>query len=185
MAERAREQIVLRRLGPADRPILRRWLRDPVVQAAIEDETITSSRMRETVALFESSDPFRDGSVGLLVERAGKPIGLIHFVWINWISRNAEVVIFVGPGELRNSLTALALVINVGHAAFRDLNLHKIYAFVYGSNADALSVFKRFMTEEACLRSYVKSGEEYEDVHFFGFLASEYEGGLKRLKGRF
>ena len=185
MTERVREQIVLRRLGPADRPILRRWLRDPVVQAAIEDETIASSRMRKTVALFESSDPFRDGSMGLLVERAGKPIGLIHFVWINWISRNAEVVIFVGPGELRNSLTAMALIVNVGHAAFRDLNLNKFYAFVYGSNTKALSVFKRLCAEEACLRSYVKSQNGYEDVHFFGFLASEYAAGLKRLKGRF
>ena len=185
MAERVREQIILRRLGPADRPVLRRWLRDPVVRAAIEDETITSSRMRQTVALFESSDPFRDGGVGLLVERAGNPIGLIHFVWINWISRNAEVVIFVGPGELRNSLTALALVVNVGHAAFRDLNLHKFYAFVYGSNTAALSIFKRLCTQEACLRSYVKSQNEYENVHFFGVLAAEYELVLKRLKGRF
>lgn len=185
MARGVREEILLRRLEPADRPFLERWLRDPAVQAAIEDEVIVPSRIEETVALFESSDPFRDGSVCLLVERAGRPIGLIHFVWINWISRNAEVVIFVGPEELRNSLTALALVANVGHAAFRDFNLHKFYAFVYGSNREALSVFPRLMTEEARFRSYVKSGAGYEDVHFFGFLASEYEATLKRLKGRF
>lgn len=185
MARTDREQIILRRLVPADRPILRRWLRDPVVRAAIEDETIMPSQMRETVELFESKDPFRDGGVGLLVERAGRPIGLIHFIWINWISRNAEVIVFVGPSKLRRSLTACAVLEKVGHAAFRILNLHKIYAFVYESNTDAMSVFRRVMTEEACLRSYVKSLGQYENVHFFGLLASEYYGTLKRLKGRF
>ena len=179
MTRAARDPFVLRRLLPADRPVLRRWLRDPAVQAAIEDETIMPSRMRETVEIFESQDPFRDGSVGLIVERRGRPVGLIHFVWINWISRNAEVIVFIGPGELRGSFAAAAVLGKVGHAAFRILNLHKIYAFVYASNTSALSIFQRLMTPEVCLRSYVKSPGKYENVYFFGLLAAEYFTTLK------
>lgn len=185
MSKTRREPIILRRLCPADRPLLRRWLQDPAVRDAIEDETIDVSRLRETLALFESSDPFRDGGLGLLVERGGEPLGLIHFVWINWISRNAELIVFVGPSTLRRSLTAIAVVEKVGHAAFRSLNLHKVYAFVYGTNPHALALFKRLLKEEACLRSYVKSPQGYSDVHFFSMLASEYFAATARTKGRF
>jgi len=177
-------KIVVRRIEPADRPTLRRWLRDPVVREAIEDETVDLSDIKQALALFETSDPFRDGGLGLVVEVLGRPIALIHFVWINWVSRNAEVIVFVGPGELRQSLAAAVVMEKIGHAAFRVLNLHKIYAFVYGTNQDALSVFRKVMKEEACLRAYVKSPHGYSDFHFFGLLASEYFAAMKMLKGR-
>lgn len=178
------EKIIVRRIVPADRPILRRWLKDPDVRAAIEDEIIMLSKLEETLGLFESSDPFSDSNLGLIVEVAGRPIALIHFVWINWVSRNAEVIVFVGPEDLRRSLAAAVVVEKIGHAAFRVLNLHKVYAFVYGANKAALSVFRKLMEEEACLRSYVKSSEGYTDFHFFGLLASEYFAAMKKLKGR-
>jgi RimJ/RimL family protein N-acetyltransferase len=177
------DKIIVRRIVPDDRPMLRLWLRDPDVRQAIQDETIDFSRMKETIELFESSDPFRDGGLGLIVEVAGRPIGLIQFVWINWVSRNAEVIVFVGPGELRRSLAAAIVVEKIGHTAFRVLNLHKIYAFVYRSNAAALSVFRKIMKEEACLRAYVKSPEGYSDFHFFGLLSSEYFSTMKKIKG--
>jgi len=187
VVDAARGKTVLRRIVPGDHAILRRWLRDPAVRAGIEDDSIDFTRMQETLALFETSDPYRDGGLGLLVERRGQPIGLIHFIWINWISRNAEAVVFVGPGEMRGSLAAAAVVEKVGYAAFRMLNLHKIYAFIYGHNSTSLSVFKRVMKEEACLRAYIKpeSPGRHEDVHFFGMLAEEYHAKMQLMKGRF
>lgn len=183
MAKLGLDKIIVRRVVAADRPLLRNWLKDPVVREAIEDETIDLSDVEGALAMFESSDPFRDGGLGLLVEMSGRPIALIHFVWINWVSRNAEVIVFVGPGELRRSLAAAVVVEKIGHAAFRMLNLHKIYAFVYGNNEDALSVFRKVMKEEACMRAYVKSTQGYSDFHFFGLLASEYFDAMDGLKG--
>ena len=183
MSKQGLDKIIVRRIVPADRPVLRRWLKDPDIRQAIEDETIDLSRMADALALFESSDPFCDGGMGLIVEVMGRPIALIHFIWINWVSRNAEVIVFVGPGELRQSLAAAVVIEKIGHAAFRVLNLHKIYAFVYGSNESALSVFRKVMEEEACLRSYVKSQEGYDNLYFFGLLASEYFAAMKKLKG--
>jgi len=177
--------VSLRRITADDRPLLRKWLSDPVIKTAIEDEIVDVSRMADTLNLFESSDPFKDRGVGLLVERAGRPIGLIHFIWINWISRNAEVIVLVGPSESRRSLAAAAVLERVGYAAFRVLNLHKIYAFVYESNEAALSVFRHVMQEEARLRAYVVSPEGNEDVYFFGLLASEYHAQMQRYKGRY
>ena len=184
MSKLGMDKIIVRRIIAADRPGLRRWLKDPVVREAIEDETIDLSDINKALALFESSDPFRDGGLGLIVEVLGRPIALIHFVWINWVSRNAEVIVFVGPGELRQSLVAALVVEKIGHTAFRALNLHKIYAFVYGANEDALAVFRKVMEEEACLRAYVKSPQGYSNFHFFGLLASEYFAAMKKLKGR-
>jgi RimJ/RimL family protein N-acetyltransferase len=177
------DKIIVRRIVPQDRPMLRHWLNDPNVRKAIEDETIDFSKMPETMALFESSDPFCDGALGLIVEAKGSPIGLIHFAWLNWINRNAEVIVVVGPGELRHSLGAAVVVEKIGHVAFRVLNLHKIYAFVYGSNKDALSIFRKLMKEEACLHNYVKSPQGFGDFHFFGLLAAEYFSAMEKIKG--
>ena len=177
------DKIIVRRIIPADRPVLRRWLQDPIVRAAIKDETIDFTDTAKVLTLFESSDPFQDGGLGLIVEMAGRPIGLIHFVWINWVSRNAEVIVFVGPGEMRRSLVAAVVIEKIGHTAFRILNLHKIYAFVYRANTAALAVFRKLMKEEACLRAYVKSREGYSDFHFFGLLASEYFAAMNKIKG--
>lgn len=176
------DKVIVRRIAPSDRPVLRRWLKDPVIRRAIEDEVIDLSDTNKAIASFESSDPFRDAALCLIVEALGKPIALIHFGWINWISRNAEVIVFIGPPELRRSLAAAVVMEKIGHAAFRELNLHKIYAFVYGANKDALSVFRKVMTEEACLRRYVRSPLGYSDFHFFGLLSSDYFAVMKKLK---
>ena len=99
MSKLGLDKIIVRRILPEDRPVLRHWLNDPKVRQAIEDETIDLSRIPETIALFESSDPFRDGALGLVVEARGRLIGLIYFACLNWINRNAEVIVLVGPGE--------------------------------------------------------------------------------------
>jgi len=182
MAKLGLEKIMVRRIVPGDRPMLRHWLNGPGVRQAIEDEHIDFSKLPETMEWFESSDPFCDSALGLIIEAMGEPIGLIHFACINWINRNAEVIVLVGPGELRCSLGAAIVVEKVGHVAFRMLNLHKIYAFVYASNQGALSVFRKLMREEARLQNYVKSNHDFGDLHLFGLLASEYFLTIEKFK---
>jgi len=181
VAKAGLDKIVVRRIGPQDRSLLRRWLEDPQIGAAIQDETIDLSRPQEAIALFEGSDAFRDGALGLLVEAGGQAVGLIHFACINWINRNAEVITFIGPGELRCSLMAAVLMERIGHIAFRILNLHKVYAFVYANNHAALAAFRKVMQEEARLRNYVRLPQGYMDFHLFGMLATEYFAAVRRL----
>src|SRR3569623_1559658 len=102
--------VSLRRITADDRPLLRKWLSDPVIKTAIEDEIVDVSRMAATLHLFETSDPYKDRGVGLLVERAGRPIGLIQFIWMYCICRIADVFVFVGPSESRRSLAAAAVL---------------------------------------------------------------------------
>lgn len=184
MVKQGLEKIMVRRIVPDDRSILRHWLNGPGVRQAIEDEHIDFSKLPETMEWFEVSDPFCDRALGLIVEVMDKPIGLIHFTCINWVNRNAEVIVLVGPGELRHSLGAAIVVEKVGHVAFRILNLQKIYAFVYASNQGALSVFRKLMHEEACLRNYVKSPLGFGDLYLFGLLASEYFSTIEKFKER-
>jgi RimJ/RimL family protein N-acetyltransferase len=166
---------------PKDRPLLSAWLRDPVVRDAVEDETVSTSRLAETLRHFESSDPFRNGSLCLVMERDDRPVGMIHFAWINWVSRNAEVIVFIGPRELRGTLAGYKCLRLIGDVAFRVLNLHKIYAFVYGSNEGSLGVLRRLLKTEACLKAYQKTGRRYEDLVTLGMLASEYERAVERI----
>ncbi len=172
----------LRPAEPKDRPILSAWLKDPVVREAVEDETVSTARLAETLRHFESSDPFRNGSLCLVMERDARPVGMIHFAWINWVSRNAEVIVFIGPRELRGTMAGFKCLSLIGDVAFRVLNLHKIYAFVYGSNEGSLGVLRRLLKTEARLKRYQKNGRRYEDLFALGMLASEYERILERIK---
>jgi RimJ/RimL family protein N-acetyltransferase len=177
-------EIIVRHLDRADRPVLRRWFADPVIRAAVTDETVRPDRLSATLAMLESSDPRRKGDLCLVIEKDGRPIGLIHFVWINWTSRNAEALVFIGPEEQRGSLAAFKAVAKIGEAAFDDLNLHKVYAFIYGSNPASLGLFRRVMRTEACFRRYLKSGRGYEDVFLLGLLASDYRRHRDRFARR-
>jgi RimJ/RimL family protein N-acetyltransferase len=176
--------VTVRRLEAADRPVILTWLKDPVVRAAVQDEDVRTDRPSDTLALFEECDPFRKGDLCLLAEKEGQPFALIRFSWINWVNRNAEVMIFIGPRDRRRSLAAIQAVEKIGDVAFNSLNLHKVYAFIYGSNGDSLGVFGRIMKTEARLKGYLKTETGYEDFLVLGLLADDYRRLMDRARRR-
>lgn len=174
--KRSPRKLVARRPVATDRRIIRKWLSDNSLQSALEDERMSKAEIERRIRHYEQSDPFADEWGTYLLELKSEPVGMIHFMWINWSSRNAEVDTFIGPSKYRNSLSTLGfrIFVTAAEIAFNQFGLNKVYAFVYASNTRTVDVHSRLMTLEAHLKNYVKREHGYEDAYFFGMLAVEY-----------
>ena len=170
----------LRRLEARDIPLVQAWLSEEKMQSFIDDEKLSSSQLKRKLKKLTEQDPIEDGEVAFVVELAGEPFAFIHLMWINWISRNAEVTLLVGPASRNNSFAGWLLIQNTGELAFDVFNLNKIYGYIFGTNPHSLSVFGRIAKPEA--KYYVQRGDLREDVHILSMHAHEYHALMEQRK---
>lgn len=173
---------VARRVDARDKATLLRWYGDPAIQATLEDEHRSRAQLRQKVEDLVSCDPYEDCRCVILCQRDSRPIGMAYFMWINWISRTAEVDLMLSPELSHGPLTGYLMMVKTADMAFREFNLHKMYGFIYGDNRRSLRLFQRFMHVEAVLKAYAKRGSRYEDVHVLGALASDYDAFCKKYR---
>lgn len=166
---------VARRAEARDTSVLLRWYANPAIQSALEDERRSPSQMRQKIEDLVSCDPYEDGRCVILFERDSRLIGMAYFMWINWISRTAEVDLMLSPEQSHGPLAGYLMMVKIADVSFREFNMHKMYGFIYGDNRRSLRLFQRFMQVEAVLKAYARRGSKYEDVHVLGTVASVYE----------
>ncbi|MGA2916640.1 MAG: GNAT family N-acetyltransferase [Sedimentisphaerales bacterium] len=167
-------RIVARRVEPRHRNLLLRWYGNSSIQKAMEDEPRTAVYLRRKIAQLISSDPFRDGQCAIILEMNSRPVALAHFMWINWVSRTAEIDFTLLSEKPHGLLLGVMAIDKVAQIAFEEFNLHKFYAFIYGDNHRALRFMKRYMRVEAVLKAYLKRGRRYEDAYLMGQTYDEY-----------
>jgi RimJ/RimL family protein N-acetyltransferase len=158
-----------------DHATLVRWFSDSEIQGTIEDEELSPAEIEEKARRLIAYDPRTDRQVGYMLEFGARPVGLIHYMWINWISRNAEVDFFLEPGCRGKPFLGALAARKIPEVGFRVLKLHKLYGFNHGSNQRSLALFGQMMKVEARLRRYLVREGRFEDVLVLGALASEYE----------
>jgi RimJ/RimL family protein N-acetyltransferase len=173
--------LATRPVAATDRSTLRRWFTDPGLQAVLDDGALTAADVEAKIDELLPSDDATPRSRGFVLEVGGRAIGLLHFLWINWLSRTAEVDLLV-DGAARASLITGQAVLSVGTTAFDVLGLHKVYAFIYADNQRALRVFSRFMAIEATLPSYRLHAGRREPAIVCGMLADECRAGLALME---
>jgi RimJ/RimL family protein N-acetyltransferase len=95
-------------------------------------------------------------------------IGCCGLTYIDWISRRAEVSIYIGDKRFQQKgfgTTALDLL--AGYA-FRSCNLRKLTAEIYGSNLASIKLFQKAGYErEGILSGHVFKNGIYEDSHLY------------------
>jgi RimJ/RimL family protein N-acetyltransferase len=171
-----------RRVEAKDGATLLRWYNNPAIQATLEDEQRSAAQLRRKVEDLVSCDPYEDCRCVILFERDSRPIGMAYFMWINWISRTAEVDLMLSPEQPHGPLTGYLMMLKIADMSFREFNLHKMYGFIYGDNRRSLRLFQRFMHVEAVLKAYAKRGQRYEDVHVLGALACDYDAYCEKQR---
>lgn len=169
--------LAVRPVTAADRATLSAWFGDPGLQAVLDDADLSDDEIQQKVAALLPADSTHPRTLGFVLASGDRPVGLLHFLWINWTSGTAEVDLFVGERE-RNSLLVGAALLGMARTAFERLELQKIYAFVYASNRRALRTLTRCMTVEACLASYRPGAGGRETAFVCGLLAAEGRAGL-------
>ena len=167
-----------RRMQPDDVAMLLEWMADPTLQEVIEDEDLDEDETGDKWARVASSDPFRDRQVAFVIEADGRPVGLVHLMWINWISRTAEIDLFAAPQRPR---AGFWVVQKCGEIAFDLLNLHKIYGFVYAGNPRSLDLLARLASVEVTMSSALARPRGRQDVHIVSIFAHQYRAQMLRI----
>ncbi len=108
-------------------------------------------------------------------KRDKRPIGIVGFGNINWVSRNANIFAKIGEPEYWGkgiAVEANKLLIKYG---FAELNFHKIYAGVFTPNKRSLRAAEKLGFEkEAVLKEEAYVDGTYHDVHKFALFKRDW-----------
>lgn len=168
-------------LSRRDAPVLRRWLSDPQMQAFLEDEPGGAVGAARKVLHLVGCDPVRDREAGYIVRYDGHPIGFIHLKEINWISRTGEIDVLVDQAVQR-SLKGLWVVAKIAEVAFDQLNLRKLYGYIFASNPASLRLFQRLGTIEATLTAARRPRTGDEDILIAALTVERYRELRQRYR---
>jgi len=113
---------------------------------------------------------------GIYETKTDKIIGTCQLHSINWIHRNAELQIRLGNKDNRGKGYGSEVVRLLLDFAFRDLNLYRVFLYVFETNANAIHVYEKAgFKKEGLLRKAAHIDGKYVDVIFMGILREEYE----------
>lgn len=172
------ERIRLRAAEREDIPRFVAWLNDPEVRQFLllslplskADEEGWFERMQaepqpEHVLVIE----IRDG-------QDWKPIGNTSFMDINWISRSAEIGIFIGEKAFWNQgygRETMRLMLKHG---FETLNLHRIQLRVFEHNLRGIKAYEHAgFQHEGCQREALYADGRYYDILLMSVLRGEWK----------
>lgn len=136
------------------------------VSLAQHEDWFTAIQRRDDVVIF-----------GIRLLESDKLIGSCQLHNINMVHRFAELQIRLGNVAERGKglgTEALRLLLDF---AFKDLNLHRVYLHVFGTNAAAIKMYEKVgFVREGVLSQAAYIDGEYLDVCVMGVLREEDAG---------
>ena len=107
----------------------------------------------------------------------GELIGHCGLYYIDWVSRNAELAVYLGSQYHRGrgyGVDALRLLFDYG---FLTLGLHRVWCEVFDGNA-AVDVYRHLgFRDEGVKRQHHFDGGRFIDSLMLGLLSSEWQSG--------
>ena len=164
--------IELRDLAPEDEELLYRWRGEPEVARWMSDADASGREAHRTWF----SQLSRDQDLrGWMIQRGGRPAGLLTLTGLSGHHRRAAWNWFVGDREARGRGVGRAAQVLGLDRAFGELGLHKVWAEVMADNDAAMKIqtaagFRR----EGYLRGHVLKDGEPRDVVMLGILREEW-----------
>ena len=112
---------------------------------------------------------------GIRLLKDDKLIGSCQLHSINWIHRSAELQIRLGdPAERGHGYGTEATRLLLDFA-FKDLNLHRVYLYVFSTNTIAIRLYEKVgFVCEGTLRRAAHIDGRYVDVIVLGILRDEF-----------
>ena len=167
------EHVALTPLSAGDLPVMLGWINDrsevlwnapyrPVTEAQHAEWFGAIQRQKDTVIF------------GVRLLDAQRLIGSCQLHSINDIHRSAELQIRLGESEGRGHGYGTEAVQLLLDFAFRDLNLHRVYVHVLGTNGRALRLYEKVgFVREGTLREAAHIDGRYVDIELLGILRDE------------
>lgn len=160
------EKIRLRPLEPADLQRWRMWINDPEIAGYLDRVLPVSAPEHEQ--FFERAVTGNTSAVWYAIElkASGQFVGNVWLWNISTRHRHAELRILIGERSAWGSgcgAEAISLLTGYG---FKQLGLHKVYAFVMARNSRAVRTFEKCeFDSEALLVEDVFWNGQFENVH--------------------
>ena len=164
--------IELRDLSPEDEERLYAWRSEPEVARWMSDADVSGREAHRAWFGALSSDP---DLKGWIIQRGGRPAGLLTVTGLSGHHRRAALNWFVGDREARGRGVGRAAQVLGLDRAFGELGLHKVFAEVMANNDAALKMLAGIgFRREGYLRGHVLKDGEPRDVVQLGILREEW-----------
>jgi UDP-4-amino-4,6-dideoxy-N-acetyl-beta-L-altrosamine N-acetyltransferase len=169
-------QVSLRALETHDLQRTLEWVNDPEVTR--HTGTIFPISASEHQIWYQELLKDRTRRMFAIVTAEGKHIGNIGLGDIDWVARNAELLVYIGEAEFRGKGYGTEAIAALVEFAFQRLNLHRLYARVFSDNERAMKSFGQCgFQREGLLREHVFRDGRYQGVAILGILRKEEESG--------
>ncbi|ATQ43449.1 UDP-4-amino-4,6-dideoxy-N-acetyl-beta-L-altrosamine N-acetyltransferase [Caulobacter mirabilis] len=164
--------IELRDLLPEDEERLFLWRSEPEVARWMSDAEVSDREAHRAWFDQLASDP---DMRGWMIQRGGRPSGLLTLTGLTGHHRRAGWNWFVGDSDARGRGVGRAAQVLGLDRAFGDLKLHKVWAEVMADNDAALKVMTGAgFQREGYLRGHVLKDAAPRDVVMLGILSEEW-----------
>jgi len=170
--------ISLRTLSYSDLDKLFEWRNDPEIMSRTRQYRMLTWEEHER--WFENLDPDKNlmYAINHFYVKGGYwyIIGVCGLCHVDWANRSAEVSIYIGDVDCYRKGIGKWVIGELKKIAFDQLNLHRIYAEIYGFNTDGMSFFEYcgFNLDGTLLDTVFRNGQ-YHNSHFYRFLRYDYE----------
>jgi diamine N-acetyltransferase len=169
------QSVYLRALEREDIERTHKWHSDPSLYSTLGGTFRFASRQAEEEWLSRAcAYSASDVNLAICISDTREHIGNIYIRGIDWVSRHAELHIFLGEAsEQGKGYGATAVRLAMRHA-FQDLGLHRVYLEVLEDNQKAMRAYEKcgFKTE-GNLREHAFKDGAYKNVLVMGVCAGE------------
>ena len=148
---------------------LKTWRNKPGIRAWTREYRLLNMVNQED--WFESMSRNRNNEmlvIEILVDNNWVSIGVCGLCYIDWVNRHAEVSLYIGEHSFRGLGLGKRILGLLEEKAFREFNLHKLWAEIYSGNAASVKLFEKAgYVMEGRLKEQVFKNGEYQDSLFF------------------
>lgn len=172
------KRIRLRAAEPQDLQNFVRWMNDPDVIENLLRFTPLSSVEEQAWYDGMIKGPVEEHVYIIEIQEDDQwiPVGSTGFHSVDWKNRAAEIGISIGEKKYWNrgyGRDTMRLMLRHG---FNDLNLNRIYLFVFDTNGRAIKAYNAAgFVEEGRLRQDIYKNGRYIDTHIMSVLRGEWQ----------
>jgi RimJ/RimL family protein N-acetyltransferase len=170
-------QVFLRSLEEADLERTHLWHNDPELYSSLINPFRFVSKTAELEWLRRKAGySGSEVNCAICLRTNGEHIGNISLAEIDWVSRKAELGIFIGSSAHHGKGYGKEAVRQLLSYAFFDLNLNRVSLEVLADNAAAIKSYEKCgFTVEGRLKGHVFKKGAYKDVLLMGICRHEFK----------
>ncbi len=169
-------RVHLRALTVDDAPVCARWFNDEALTGHMNKGAFPNTLPQQVEHLEKMQRSRGDVQLGIVLADTGRLVGTIGIHKIDWNHRHGDISIVIGDTSLQGRGVATeAIGLMTGHA-FEKLNLHKVTAGMWATNAGSRRAFeKNGFALEGTLRESFWQGDRFVDEIRLGLLRAHWQ----------